>query len=117
VKWEDYDGPLKKIVGTVGRKLERRSTQPPHYKPGAVLCPLEAKDKFLLFVGDTIDPATLLAAAFNAGLDQAANQDPTFGQAAKGYGKRFAADFMSDTTARFFTECAYSTVFSEDPRY
>jgi len=74
-------------------------------------------DKFSLFVRDTFDPISFLEAGFNAGLDQASNRDPTFGQGAEGYGKRFVADFASQTTWRFFTDFAYPTIFSEDPRY
>ena len=90
---------------------------PPRYKPGTVLCSLEAKDKFMLFVRDTFDPISFLEAGFNAGLDQASNRDPMFGQGAEGYGRRFGADFAGQTTWRFFTDFAYPTIFSEDPRY
>jgi hypothetical protein len=117
VRWEDYQGPLQKVVGTFARKLERKSAHPHHYKPGAMLCSLEVKDKFLLFVQDTFDPVSFLSAGFNAGLDQAANQDPTFGQGAAGYAKRFGADFAGQTVSRFFGDFPYPTAFSEDPRY
>ena len=32
-------------------------------------------DKLLLFMQDTVDPFSVLSAGFNAGLDQAVNQD------------------------------------------
>jgi hypothetical protein len=78
---------------------------------------LEVKDKFALFIQDTFDPVSFLAAGFNAGLDQAANNDSTFGQGAGGYGKRVGTQFAGQTAFRFFTEFAYPTIFSEDPRY
>jgi len=115
--WEDYHGPFQKVVGAFAGKLELKSVHPPHYRPGTVLCSLEVKDKFMLFVRDTFDPISFFEAAFNAGLDQASNRDPTFGQGAGGYGRRFAADFAGQTTWRFFTDFAYPTIFSEDPRY
>jgi hypothetical protein len=74
------------------------------------------KDKFTLFVRDTFEPISFLAAAFNAGLDQASNRDSTY-RRAEAYGKRFSADFAGQTTWRFFTDFAYLTIFSEDPRY
>jgi len=40
-KWNTLAGPLKKLVGTFGRKLERKTVHPPHYKPGVMLCSLE----------------------------------------------------------------------------
>lgn len=117
VRWEDYQGKFEKLVGTFARKLERKSVHPPHYKPGAVLCTLELKDKFLLFVQDSFDPVTFLSVGFNAVLDQAQNADPAFGQGATGYGKRFGADFAGQASGEFFKDFAYPTMFSEDPRY
>lgn len=115
--WQDYQGPLQKVVGVFAGKLELKAAHPPHYKTATVLCSLEVKDKFMLFVRDTFDPVSFLAAAFNAGSDQTANRDPTFGQGAAGYARRFGADFAGQTTWRFFTDFAYPTIFSEDPRY
>jgi hypothetical protein len=117
VRLQDYEGPLKRTAGTFARKLERRSVHPPHYKPGAVLCSLEPKDKFMLFVRDTFEPVTFLVSGFNAGLDQAENDDPSFGQGAAGYGKRFGANFADQASFKFFKDFAYPSVFSEDPRY
>lgn len=117
VRWEDYQGPLKKTVGTFARKLERKSVNAPHYKAGAVLCSLDPKDKFILFVQDTFDPVTFLSAAFDAGLDQAENTDPSFGQGAAGYGKRFGGELVDQASSEFFKDFAYPTIFVEDPRY
>jgi hypothetical protein len=117
VSWQDYNGPFAKTVGIFARKLERKSVHPPHYKPGLILCTLEPKDKFLLFVHDTLDPVTFLGAAFNAGLDQAQDTDHSFGQGAAGYGKRFGAELAGQATGGFFKDFAYPTIFSEDPRY
>jgi hypothetical protein len=117
VRLEDYDGPLKKVVGTFARPLERKAVHPPHYKPGAKLCTLNLKDKFALFVQDSIDPVTFLATGFNAGLDQAEDSDHSFGQGAEGYGKRFGAEFADQASSSFFKDFAYPWIFSEDPRY
>jgi hypothetical protein len=117
VSLRDYNGPLKKTVGLFARELERKSVHPPHYKPGVSLCSLELKDKFFLFVRDSFDPVTFLASGFNAGLNQAENQDPTFGQGTAGYGKRFGASFADQASSRFFKDFAYPSLFYEDPRY
>jgi hypothetical protein len=117
VRLEDYDGPLKKIVGTFARHLERKAVHPPTYKPGAKLCTLPMKGKFLLFVQDSLDPVTFLAAGFDAGLDQAQNSDHSYGQGAEGYGRRFGAEFAGQATSRFFGDFLYPWIFSEDPRY
>src|SRR5580704_5029828 len=117
VRLEDYEGPLKKVVGTFARPLERKSVHPPHYKPGLKLCTLKLKDKFALFVQDSLDPVTFLATGFNAGLDQAEDTDHSYGQGAEGYGRRYGAEFAGQATSRFFKDFAYPLIFSEDPRY
>ena len=114
VRWSDYQG---KIGGMFARKLERKSVQTPHYKPRAVLCTLEPKDKLFFFVHATVDPLTFVDAAYDAGIDQAERCDPTFGQGAAGYSKRFGAGLASRATSEFFKDFAYPTLFSEDPRY
>ena len=117
VQLQDYNGPFSKVIGTFTRKLDRQSVHVPHYKPGLVLCSLEIKDKFFLFLHDSIDPETILGAGFDAGISQAKNDDPTFGQGGEGYAKRLAASYTDEVQFRFFKEFAYPTVFSEDPRY
>ncbi len=77
VRIEDYDGPLQKVVGTFARPLERKAVQPPHYKPGAKLCTLTLKGKFVLFLQDSVDPVTFLDSAFNAGLPGARQRRQT----------------------------------------
>jgi hypothetical protein len=115
IRWEDYHGPLKRIVGAVGRAEERTAVHPPHYRTDAVLCSLAPKEKFDFFVATTLDPLSFLSAGFNAVLDTGG--DGSFGQGAAGYGKRFGAAFADQTSARFFAGFVYPTLFSEDPRY
>ena len=113
----EYDGPLKKTVGLFAGTLERNAVHQYHYKPHTVLCSLENKDKLLLFINDSTDPVNFLGAAFNAGIDQASNRDPTFGQGAKGYSRRFAANLADSETNKLFKDFLYPVIFSEDPRY
>jgi len=117
VGWEDYQGPFQKTVGVFGRKLERKSVHAPHYKPGAVLCSLTLGGKLRLFADNSLDPVTWLNAGFNAGIDQAQNNEPRFGQGAAGYGKRFGFNLAGQASSEFFKDVVYSTIFSEDPRY
>lgn len=117
LSWRDYRGPFAKVVGTFAGRLERKSVRKPHYKPGARLCTLVLKDKFTLFVQDSIDPVSFLSAGFNAGISQAEDDDPSFGQGAAGYGERFSANLAGQASSEFFKDFAYPTIFSEDPRY
>lgn len=114
---QDYNGPLQKTVGLFTQQLERKSVHPPHYKLGVVLCSLEPKDKFILFVRGSVDPVIFLGSGFNAGLSQAENEDPTFGQGMAGYGKRFGASYADLASFMFFKDFAYPSIFNEDPRY
>ena len=118
VKLSDYDGPLKKTVGLFARALERRAVHAPRrYKPGALLCALTVKGKFMLFVEDSVDPVTFLSSGFWAGTDQGSDRDPTFGQGAAGYAKRYLANYTDQAQSEFFKDFAYPAIFSEDPRY
>jgi hypothetical protein len=117
VQLQDYNGPFHKVIGTFTQKLDRLSVRDPHYKPGVVLCSLEIKDKFFLFLRDSVDPETFLSAGFDAGISQAENDDPSFGQGGKGYAKRYGAGYTDEVQFRFFKEFTYPTIFSEDPRY
>jgi hypothetical protein len=117
VRLQDYNGPMKKTVGLFARALELKAVHQPRYKPDVVLCSLELKDKFVLFVQDSVNPVAFLGSGFYAGLDQASDKDPTFGQGADGYGKRFAAKFTDQASSKFFKDFAYPAIFSEDPRY
>jgi hypothetical protein len=117
VQLQDYNGPFHKVIGTFTQKLDRQSVHIPHYKPGLVLCSLEIKDKFFLFLRDSVDPETILSAGFDAGISQAENDDAPFGQGGAGYAKRLGVSYIDDVQFRFFKEFAYPTIFSEDPRY
>jgi hypothetical protein len=115
--WQDYKGPYAKLVGGIGRKVERKSVHPPEYKSGKLLCTFTVRSKVRLALEDMVDPFTILNIAFNAGISQAENNDPTFGQGAEGYGKRFAASAADQASGDFFKFIVYPTIFSEDPRY
>jgi len=64
VRWQDYEGPLKGVVGVVGRRLERNTVTPgTHYKPGTVFCSLTLKGKFIRFAENSTDPIAFLTAS------------------------------------------------------
>lgn len=119
VEWQDYKGPYADVIAFFGKKLEVKSSSPHGtiYKTNSVLCTLTTKGKFRLFVNDFTNPVTFVGAAFNAGIDQAENGDPRFGQGFGGYSKRFGAMVADDANGAFFKDFFYPTVFSEDPRY
>ena len=114
---QDYTGPFRKVVLFVARKPEIRTAYAPSLQPGSRICALSPKQKFRLFVRDTFEPVTILVAAFDAGIDQASDRDPTFGQGAVGYGKRFAAAGTDRISNNFFRTFFFPALFRQDPRY
>lgn len=122
VTWQDYKGPFAKTVAVFAQRLERHSVGPgsqphPHYKPGVLLCTLETKDKFWLFVRDSTDPVAFINAAWNAGVSQVQDTQPTFGRGFTGYMDRFGTHMAGQTSSNFFKDFMYPTIFEEDPRY
>ena len=79
--------------------------------------PLTSGQKFHLFLTEALDPGTIGVVAFQAGLSQAENEFPAYGQGAQGYGKRFGASLADEVSAGFWSNYAYPTLLKEDPRY
>jgi len=79
--------------------------------------PLTAGQKFHLFAKSTFDPFAFAAAGLQAGIGQATNEFPGYGQGAAGYGKRYGASFADATSSGFFSNFAYPVLLKEDPRY
>jgi hypothetical protein len=113
---DDYDGPLSKTVATFSRKLEIKTVHLPHRRHRK-LCSLEAGEKFNLFVKNNLEPVTFVGAGFNAGVAQAENDDPTFGQGMAGYGKRYGAALADTASSDFFHTFVFPVIFRQDPRY
>ena len=79
--------------------------------------PLTGGGKFGLFARTAFDPFTIGLAATQAGISQADNQFPGYGQGGAGYGKRFGAALADEVSSNFFSNFLYPTVFKHDPRY
>jgi hypothetical protein len=79
--------------------------------------PLTWKQKFSLAARGTFDPVSMLGVGFAAGIEQANNTFPGYGQGAAGYGKRFAAKFVDGRSSDFLTHAVFPTLFHQDPRY
>jgi hypothetical protein len=85
--------------------------------PNAVYIPLNAKQKWTLFVKESVDPYTVISAAAGAGLSQWGNGDPKYGPGFKPYLQRFGAAQADVTTQNFFSDAVLASLFHEDPRY
>jgi len=79
--------------------------------------PLILKGKFRLFYKTAFDPADFALAGIQAGISQAEDSFPAYGQGASGYGKRYGAAFADQVSSGFFTNLVYPSLLKEDPRY
>jgi hypothetical protein len=79
--------------------------------------PLTPKQKFHLMYKSSIDPFVFVADGFVAGLGQAQDSNPGFGQGAQGYFKRFGAAYADTADGNLWGNAILPVLFKEDPRY
>jgi hypothetical protein len=77
---------------------------------------LTAKAKFALASRQAFDPFMWISTGIQAGMSQASNEFPQYGQGATGYGKRYGAA-MLDVINGGFAGTAFCVLLKEDPRY
>jgi len=78
---------------------------------------LGARRKFNLFVDQSIAPFHFVTSAAGAGIDQARNALPGYGQGMSGYGTRFGSSLATTTSNSFFGTFVLSSMLRRDPRY
>jgi hypothetical protein len=79
--------------------------------------PLSKKQKYQLFFKSATDPWPFLLAGFGAGIDQAENSFPEYGQGMEGYAKRFGASYTDYFTGNLLGNAVLAALLKEDPRY
>jgi hypothetical protein len=79
--------------------------------------PMTAGQKFTALAKTSFDWAEYPWYGFLAGISQAENSEPGYGQGAEGYAKRYGAAFADGTIENFWTGALLPTVFREDPRF
>jgi hypothetical protein len=79
--------------------------------------PLSKKQKYQLFFKSATDPWPFLLAGFGAGIDQADNSFPEYGQGVEGYAKRFGASYTDYFTGNLLGNAVLASLLKEDPRY
>jgi len=85
------------------------------YDPDAA--PLTPKQKFGLASKTLSDPFTFVGVAALAGVEQATNAFPGYGQGASGYAKRFGASYTDAFTSTLIGGAILPSLFNQDPRY
>ncbi|HZS48281.1 MAG TPA: hypothetical protein VFC63_24645 [Blastocatellia bacterium] len=79
--------------------------------------PITKKQRWQLYLAqDFTTPGAYLGVILSAGLDQAGNDPPQWGQGASGYAKRFASRFATNVVQGSI-QSAGSYLLKEDPRY
>jgi hypothetical protein len=75
------------------------------------------KQKFQLAFRAVTDPVAFVGAGAVAGMEQATDRFPGYGQGMRGYGKRFTAAYANDAIGRMLGSAILPTVLHQDPRY
>lgn len=127
--WAQEDGTLAqtpaKTSETAAEVLKREERQRilgvvPNFntvESTAGVPPLSAGQKFHLMYKSSVDPFVFVADGFVAGLGQARNTNPGFGQGAEGYFKRFGASYLDTADGNLWGNAILPVLFKEDPRY
>jgi hypothetical protein len=79
--------------------------------------PLTAGQKFKVVARSSFDYMEVPWYGFLAGISQAENSEPGYGQGAAGYGKRYGAAFADGTIENFWTSAILPSVLHQDPRF
>ena len=78
---------------------------------------LSSGQKFHLFYRAALDPWAFASTGLQAGISQAEDEFPGYGQGASGYAKRYGATFADSFSSNFFANFLYPVLLKEDPRY
>jgi hypothetical protein len=79
--------------------------------------PLTAGQKFKVVARSSFDYVQYPWYGFLAGISQAQNSEPGYGQGAAGYGKRFGSATADGTIENFLTSAVFPSLFRQDPRF
>jgi len=81
------------------------------------LPPLTAGQKFKTVTRSAFDYAEYVWYGALAGISQAENSEPGYGQGASGYGKRYGAAFADGTIENYMTQAVLPSLLRQDPRF
>ena len=84
---------------------------------GGKVPPLTTGQKFKVVTRSSFDYVQIPWYAFLAGVSQAQDSEPGYGQGAEGYGKRFGSAFADGTIENFMTGAILPSLLRQDPRF
>ena len=79
--------------------------------------PLTAAQKFETTARGLLDPSEFVLQAVVAGLGQASNSIPEYGQGFEGYAKRYATAYADNAVENMMSSAVLPSVLHQDPRY
>jgi hypothetical protein len=79
--------------------------------------PLSSGQKFKVVGRSLIDPSEFVLIGFVAGLGQASNSDPSYGQGAQGYAKRYGTAYGDNAIENLMASAELPSLLQQDPRY
>lgn len=79
--------------------------------------PISWKEKFAISAKGSFDPYEFTVVGIVAGVRQAENSSPGFGQGLQGYAKRYGAAFADQVDGNIMVGGVYPTILKIDPRY
>jgi hypothetical protein len=83
----------------------------------AQIKPLTWKEKFKITAKGAFDPYEFVIVGILAGIRQAANAYPAFGQGADGYRKRYGTAFADQVDGNMMVGAVFPSILRTDPRY
>ncbi len=79
--------------------------------------PMLTKQKYALAFRSMIDPVTFAGSGMIAGVEQAEDTFPGYGQGTLGYARRYGAAYANSFSGRMLGGAVYPSLFHQDPRY
>src|ERR1700675_161567 len=101
--------PDKRVLGVLPNYRTANET--------AVYTPITIKQKFTIASKDSFDYPLIMLSAAIAGLGQLSNDNPSFGQGAAGFARRFGTSYGDQAIGNMMTEAIFPCFLHEDPSY
>lgn len=79
--------------------------------------PLSAGEKFKVTARGVFDPFEFVLIGFVAGINQASNNNPSYGQGMQGYAKRYGTAYADNAIENFTASALFPSLLHQDPRY
>jgi hypothetical protein len=79
--------------------------------------PMTSKEKFKVTARGVLDPFEFVVTGFVAGLNQAADSNPSYGQGMQGYALRYGTAYGDNFIENFMSAAIFPSLLHQDPRF